>query len=158
MRDVLEQVRAWLTAGERVALATVVSTWGSAPRPVGSRMVVSQSGQVAGGVSGGCVDGDVRSRAEAVLSGSPTELVNYGVSDELAASVGLSCGGEIEVLIEPLSAVHVQLLDSIESDRPAVLISSLKEPLGASRLLDAELDIASWLEADRPQRREGTLI
>jgi xanthine dehydrogenase accessory factor len=121
-------------------------------------MAVSESGQIAGGVSGGCVDGDVKSRAEAVLKGSPAELVNYGVSDELAASVGLSCGGEIEILIEPLSPSHLQLMDAIEGDRPAVLISSLKQPLGASQLLEAEPDIATWLETDRPERRNGTLI
>ena len=158
MRDVFEPVRAWLAAGERVALATVVKTWGSAPRPVGSRMAVSDSGQVAGGVSGGCVDGDVKHRAEAILRSAPAELVNYGVSDELATSVGLSCGGEIEILIEPLGPLHLRLLEAIEKDRPAVLISSLKAPLGASRLLEGEHDIAAWLETDRPERGDGTLV
>ena len=151
-------MRKWLASGERVALATVVSTWGSAPRPVGARMAVTEAGGVAGGVSGGCVDGEVRSRAEAVLKGAAADLVRYGVSDEVAFGVGLSCGGEIEVLIEPLGQLHLELLAAIESDRPAVLVSSLRQPLGASRLLSEGSEAAAWLESERPERRDGMLI
>lgn len=159
MRDVAAAVRGWLAAGQRVALATVVSTWGSAPRPAGSRMAVSGSGLIAGGVSGGCVDGDVRRRAEEVLGGSAAQLVDYGVSDELARNVGLSCGGEIQVLVEPLGPPHRKLLAALESDEPAVLISSLEEPFGASRLLEVgDPEAARWLRSDLPERVDRLLV
>jgi xanthine/CO dehydrogenase XdhC/CoxF family maturation factor len=102
MRDVLPQIREWRRQGKRVALATVVKVWGSAPRPLGSKMAVSDAGDMAGSVSGGCVEGAVMAESETVLAGGEARLVSYGVSDETAWSVGLSCGGTIEVFIEPL--------------------------------------------------------
>ncbi len=104
MRDVLPEVLGWRRQGKRVALATVVKVWGSAPRPLGSKMAVSDGGDMAGSVSGGCVEGAVLAEAEGVLAGGGPKLVSYGVSDETAWSVGLSCGGTIEVFIEPLEA------------------------------------------------------
>ena len=102
MRDVLPQIREWRAAGKRVALATVVRVWGSAPRPLGSKMAVTDAGDMAGSVSGGCVEGAVLAEAEKVLADGEPKLVSYGVSDETAWSVGLSCGGRIEIFIEPL--------------------------------------------------------
>src|ERR671939_935063 len=127
MRDVLPEVSQWLKEKEEVALATVVSTWGSAPRPAGSRMGISRSGQIAGSVSGGCLEGDVYERAQQVLGGKPAGLFHYGVSDDLAWSVGLSCGGEVDILIEPLNPVHTDLMNALEADRPVVLASALQE-------------------------------
>jgi xanthine dehydrogenase accessory factor len=97
---VLEKAEEWRAAGEEVALATVVSTWRSAPRPVGSKLAVARDGRLFGSVSGGCVESDVAERALTVLDGAPAELVHYGVSDEQAWSVGLACGGEIDVFVE----------------------------------------------------------
>src|SRR5438067_68528 len=91
----MSEVNAWLGAGDPVAVATVISTWGSAPRPAGSRMAISQSGKIAGSVSGGCLEGEVFEQAQAILKGKPASLFHYGVSDELAWTVGLSCGGEV---------------------------------------------------------------
>ncbi len=102
MRDVLAQIRRWREAGHGVALATVVEVWGSAPRPLGSKMAIGSHGEMAGSVSGGCVEGAVFEEAQQVLASGEPRLVRYGVSDETAWSVGLSCGGKIEVFIEPL--------------------------------------------------------
>jgi xanthine/CO dehydrogenase XdhC/CoxF family maturation factor len=100
--DFLPQIHEWRCQGKRVALATVVKVWGSAPRPLGSKMAVTDDGDMAGSVSGGCVEAALMAEAKAVLADGEAKLVSYGVSDETAWSVGLSCGGTIEVFIEPL--------------------------------------------------------
>ena len=102
MRELLPEIREWREAGKRVALATVVKVWGSAPRPLGSKMAVSDQGDMAGSVSGGCIEGAVYEEAQGVLAGGEPKLVKFGVSNETAWSVGLSCGGEIEVFVEAL--------------------------------------------------------
>lgn len=102
MREVLEQIDAWQGQGKQVAVATVVKVWGSAPRPLGSKMIVSSAGEMAGSVSGGCVEGAVVEEATSVLATGEPKLVHFGVTDDRAWSVGLSCGGEIEVFIETL--------------------------------------------------------
>ncbi len=100
--DVLEQASTWLAEGRKVALATVVETWGSAPQPVGSQLAIDGEGNFAGSVSGGCVEGAVVSEAlDAIASGQPKVLA-FGVADETAWQVGLACGGKIRVFVEPL--------------------------------------------------------
>lgn len=101
MKDILPDLERWRKAGEQIALATVVRTWGSTPRPAGSRFAVTRSGRMAGSVSGGCVEGDLFERAMSVLESGRPLLVHYGISDEMAFEVGLSCGGTIEVFLEP---------------------------------------------------------
>lgn len=93
----------WVASGKAVALATVIDTWGSAPRPVGSHLVIDADGNFHGSVSGGCVEGDVITEALAVIDGSPAKLISFGVADETAWRVGLSCGGRIQVYVERLS-------------------------------------------------------
>ena len=101
-QDLLTVAISWRDAGQRAAIATVVSTWGSAPRPAGSQLVCSESGAFAGSVSGGCVEVDViRAAADVMRTGAPC-LLEYGVTDELAFSVGLACGGKIRVYVEAL--------------------------------------------------------
>ncbi len=101
-QDLLSVALGWRDAGLRVAVATVVSTWGSAPRAAGSQLVCNEQGQFAGSVSGGCVEVDViQSAAEVMRTGAP-RLLEYGVSDETAFSVGLACGGRIRVFVEAL--------------------------------------------------------
>ena len=102
MRELLDQIDTWQDQNKRVAVATVVKVWGSAPRPLGSKMIVSSDGEMAGSVSGGCVEGAVVEEAGSVLETGEPKLVHFGVSDDRAWSVGLSCGGEIEVFIESL--------------------------------------------------------
>ena len=100
--DLLAQALAWRTAGQRTAIATVVSTWGSAPRPAGSLLVCNEAGQFAGSVSGGCVEVAVLEAAAEVMRDGAPKLLEFGVSDELAFSVGLACGGHIRVFVEAL--------------------------------------------------------
>jgi xanthine dehydrogenase accessory factor len=99
-----EAIKAWLGRGSKVAVATVVATRRSAPRPLGSKLAVSDSGELAGSVSGGCVESDVAEHAREVLATGKPELVSYGIADEEAWEVGLPCGGEIDVFIERVDA------------------------------------------------------
>ena len=100
MRDVLEEVDAWTKRGEGVAIATVVGVRRSAPRPPGAKMAISESGEIAGMVSGGCVEGAVVEVAEEVLRTGAPRLLHFGIADDEAWDVGLPCGGEIDVWVE----------------------------------------------------------
>jgi xanthine dehydrogenase accessory factor len=102
MNEVLDQVEAWREAGDRVALATVVATRRSAPRPPGAKMAVNEHGSIAGAVSGGCVEGAVATAAYEVLETGTPRLLRFGIADEEAFEVGLPCGGEIDVFVEEL--------------------------------------------------------
>ena len=101
--DVLEAAEAWASAGRGVAVATVVETWGSAPRPVGSHLVIDADGNFLGSVSGGCVEGAVVEEATDVIATGSPRMLEFGVADETAWRVGLSCGGRIKVYVEKLS-------------------------------------------------------
>ena len=100
--DILEQAAAWKGEGRGVALATVVTTWGSAPRPVGSLLAVDADGNFQGSVSGGCVEGAVISEAQEVITDGKPRLLDFGVTDAQAWEVGLACGGKIQVYVERL--------------------------------------------------------
>lgn len=100
--DVLAAAERWRREGRQVALATVLETWGSAPRPVGSRLVVDADGNFLGSVSGGCVEGAVISEAADVIASGRPRTLEFGVADETAWRVGLSCGGRIAVYVEPV--------------------------------------------------------
>ena len=104
MRDILGEVERWRGEGKAIAIATVVKIYGSAPRPLGAKMGISEKGEMVGSVSGGCVEGAVVQEALEVLKTGQPKLVEYGIADELAMSVGLACGGNIEVFVEPLVA------------------------------------------------------
>ncbi len=103
MDDVLAKAEEWRAEGEQVALATVVATRRSAPRPLGSKLAVTASGRLYGSVSGGCVEADVAERAQAILAGEAPKVVSYGIADDEAWTVGLPCGGEIDVFVEPFA-------------------------------------------------------
>lgn len=103
MDEVLSKAEEWRAAGEDVALATVVATRRSAPRPLGSKLAVTSTGRLFGSVSGGCVEADVAERAKAIIAGEPAEVVSYGIADDEAWTVGLPCGGEIDVFVERFS-------------------------------------------------------
>ena len=137
MREVRDDVQRWLARGDRVALATVVATRRSAPRPVGAKLAISAQGELAGSVSGGCVENEVYEYAQEVLAGAPPRLLTYGISDDLALSVGLPCGGEIDVFVEearrPLAE---RLMQVVESNERAVVLTVLAgDDLGAELLV-----------------------
>jgi len=98
--EILKQAEAWKGAGKGVALATVVTTWGSSPRPVGSKLVVDDKGEFLGSVSGGCVEGAVIGEAQNAIKDGKPRLLSFGVSNEQAWEVGLACGGKIQVFVE----------------------------------------------------------
>jgi xanthine dehydrogenase accessory factor len=100
MDDVLERAEQWRAEGEQVALATVIGTRRSAPRPLGSKLAITGSGRLYGSVSGGCVEADVAERAQPVLNGDAPYVISYGIADDEAWTVGLPCGGEIDVFVE----------------------------------------------------------
>ena len=100
--DILARAQAWKASGRSVAIATVIETWGSAPRPVGSHLVVDGDGSFLGSVSGGCVEGEVVSEAADVIEHGAPRVLEFGVPDETAWRVGLSCGGRIKVYVERL--------------------------------------------------------
>ncbi|MCY0095365.1 XdhC family protein [Hoeflea ulvae] len=98
--DPLTLAERWMADGRKVAVATVIETWGSAPRPVGSHLVIDADGNFSGSVSGGCVEGAVISEAAEVISSGEPKMLEFGVADETAWQVGLSCGGKIQVYLE----------------------------------------------------------
>jgi xanthine/CO dehydrogenase XdhC/CoxF family maturation factor len=99
-QDVLTTALAWHDAGRPVALATVVQTWGSSPRPAGSNLVIAADGAFEGSVSGGCVEGAVIHAAKEVIENGQSRLLEFGVTDDEAWEVGLACGGQIEIFVE----------------------------------------------------------
>jgi xanthine dehydrogenase accessory factor len=134
MREVLEELKEWTAAGEEVALATVVETWGSSPRPLGSKMVVTRSGKMAGSVSNGCIEGAVFEEAQKVLESGKAKIAAFGVADDVAFEVGLACGGHIEVFVQPLAQVHRDLLALLDRDRAATLRTNLVD--GSAELVE----------------------
>ena len=100
--DVLSTAAEWIAAGRKVALGTVIKTWGSAPRQAGSQIAVRDDGAFVGSVSGGCVEGAVIEAAQAAMNDRNVRTLEFGVSDETAWSVGLACGGRIEIFVEPV--------------------------------------------------------
>lgn len=138
MTDLHAVALAWHDAGRKVAIATVVETWGSAPRGVGSILVIAADGAMEGSVSGGCVEGAVITEAMDALASGTTVICDYGVSDDDAFAVGLACGGRIRVVVEPIGAVMpVDVLRALVAARgnrqPVALVSSLSK--GAHRIV-----------------------
>ena len=137
--SVLKSAVDWLKAGHPVAIATVVQTWGSAPRPVGSWLAIRQDGQVAGSVSGGCVEDDLIRRVQTeILTRNIPEMVVYGVSQQEAARFGIPCGGTLRLLIEPKPelAVLEELLKAISSQQ--ITLRSVDLLTGKSTLEDGD--------------------
>ncbi len=125
MREVLDELNQWTRDGEEIAIATVVETWGSSPRPLGSKMVVTRSGKMAGSVSNGCIEGAVFEEAQKVLKSGEPKLLAVGVADDVAFDVGLACGGHIEVYVQPFGAAHRQMIDMLNANESATLRTDL---------------------------------
>jgi xanthine dehydrogenase accessory factor len=140
MRELLEDIERWRAYGKQVALATVISVWGSAPRRPGAKMAVSSAGEIAGSVSGGCVEGAVAEAALEALDSRTARLVRYGVTDERAWEVGLTCGGKLEVFVEPLQTsasvdLYPELKRSIEEDWLIAVATVVDGPRAGHKLL-----------------------
>jgi ribosome-associated toxin RatA of RatAB toxin-antitoxin module len=149
----------WHRAGRGAALATVVETWGSAPRPVGSQLAISGAGEIMGSVSGGCVEGAVVVEAQDALADGQPRLLTFGVSDDEAFAVGLACGGTIRVLVEPVgSALPEEVLAGVvaaRAERRAVaLVAGLQTGRGGWRTR-REDDAPKRFRADRSGVEEG---
>jgi xanthine dehydrogenase accessory factor len=130
MKDVLNDINQWRQDNEQpIALATVVQTWGSAPRKVGAKMAMMPGGQISGSVSGGCVEGAVFETGTAVLETGKPQLLHFGVADDTAWEVGLACGGIIEVFVEPLNMPSYDLMKGIiEADRAGDSVTIIRGP------------------------------
>ena len=102
MKEIVDEVERWRARGERIAVATVIATRKSAPRPIGAKLAVAESGVMCGSVSGGCVENDVALQALEVMESGEQRILTYGITDDQALGVGLPCGGEIDVLLERL--------------------------------------------------------
>ncbi len=151
MRDILEQVQRWRQAGEPVALATVLQTWGSSPRQAGAKMAITAAGEFAGSVSGGCVEAAVIEVGQQVLQSSEPRYLHFGVADETAWEVGLACGGRLDVFVEPLDADQFdflyQLLSGERTASSVTLVKAEPEQLGRKMIIDL----------DNPDHRAGSL-
>jgi xanthine dehydrogenase accessory factor len=149
IRDVLPTLEEWIGAGQRAALGTVVGVERSAPRLPGSVMAVSESGQVAGSVTGGCVEPAVFIQAEEVLSGGPPRLANFGYVDDEAYEVGLPCGGSVDVFIEELRPdLIAEVAEAVREERPVAYLTTIGgEALGDPRVIGREGEPADAVEA-----------
>ncbi len=139
MEDVFDKLDYWRNNNEQFAVTTVVETWGSAPRPIGSKMVTTMSGGIAGSVSAGCVEGAVIQEAEEVMKSGLPRLIEFGVADETAWDVGLACGGKIKVFIEPgfsLNNIYAQVKKNLTNGEPFATLTFLE---GASELINKKL-------------------
>jgi len=137
MIDLLPQIEAWLAAGKEVAVATVVRVLGSAPRPVGARMIVSSGGDMAGSVSGGCVETTVYGEMIDLLRGGPPRLLHFGITEDMIWEVGLACGGTIDVLIQKLEPALVAALgEAVQRGEPLALATVVSgDGIGRSTLI-----------------------
>ena len=121
----MSELNEWTRDGEEIAVATVVETWGSSPRPLGSKMLVTRSGKMAGSVSNGCIEGAVFEEALKVLKSGQPKIAAFGVADDVAFEVGLACGGHIEVFIQALAGPQRQVVDMLNRNQPATLKTNL---------------------------------
>jgi xanthine/CO dehydrogenase XdhC/CoxF family maturation factor len=115
--DILREAEAWRRAGRGVAVATVVETWGSAPRPVGSHLIIDDAANFLGSVSGGCVEGAVITEAMDVIADGRPRMLEFGIADETAWQVGLTCGGRIRIYVEPVEDGSDRLAGRAGSDQ-----------------------------------------
>ncbi|CAB1369286.1 XdhC family protein [Denitratisoma oestradiolicum] len=146
--DILRQLRAWQQAGQGTALATVVRTWGSSPRPVGSHLAVEVGGGFVGSVSGGCIEGAVIGEAKALMADGRSRLLEFGVSDEQAWEVGLACGGRVQVLVQGLAGSLLDALLAARMDnRPVALVTRLSD--GCQCLVEAGIAKGDLVLDDR---------
>ncbi|MBZ0308776.1 MAG: XdhC family protein [Anaerolineae bacterium] len=154
MLEIIEKVDSWLAEGRTVALATVVDTWGSAPRGIGAKMAVTADMAMIGSVSGGCVENAVIQEAVESLSEGKPRLLNFGVSDDSAWNVGLACGGKITVFVEPVDQNWWRLLtDHIRQNVPVVTVTLLEGDSAGQKILVGEKLLYSTVDDPEKMRQ-----
>ncbi len=161
MKDVIDTLDQWRRSDEQIAVTTVVETWGSAPRPVGSKMLTTIAGGIAGSVSAGCVEGAVIQESESVIISKKPRLIEFGVADETAWEVGLACGGKIKVFIEPgwsLDSIYDNLKNNLASGVPFVTLTFLEGPSEfTNKKLLIEADGTSVGDLTIPEKSQPSL-
>ncbi len=151
MKELLNHINRWRAEEKSFVVARVIQTWGSSPRPAGSAMVISEDGEIAGSVSGGCVEGAVMKEAKQILENRRGRLLSFGVSDDEAWSVGLTCGGKVEVYLQKFAAEGVQgevwhkLHQCLRESTSCVLVTELVDGNGMNTLITDEGSIGSDL-------------
>ena len=159
MKEVLQDIERWRARGERIALATVIATRKSAPRPVGAKLAISEGGEMAGSVSGGCVENEVYGHACDILGGARPELLSYGISDDLALTVGLPCGGEIDVFVDAVpNALLDRLIGIVERQERAVLFTVVEGENTGAELLVTEDGERFGTDADELASRTDEVL
>ena len=138
--DILTPTSNWLKQKRRIALATVISTWGSSPRPVGGQMAIDQNGEIIGSVSGGCIEGEVISEGINSIKDGMSRVKDYGISNDMAWEVGLACGGELKVLIQPLDVEDKIVYSIVDSIKKREIIKLRINCSNGSRKIDNTLD------------------
>ncbi len=146
MEEVVADIQRWRSQGEQVALATVVKTWGSAPRRAGAKMAITAGGQLSGSVSGGCVEGAVAEEAFAALASGKAKLLHYGVADEKGWEVGLACGGTIDIFVEPLDdELFTKITRLLGEERAGAVATVIAGPdILLGRKLFVESGVEQW--------------
>jgi xanthine dehydrogenase accessory factor len=137
--DILTPLSIWLKDKRKIALATVISTWGSSPRPVGGQMAIDQNGEIIGSVSGGCIEAAVITEGIKSLSDGKTRVKDYGISNDMAWEVGLACGGELKVLIQPLQIEDKIIFSIVESIRKREVIKLKINTKSGLRTIDKSI-------------------
>jgi len=151
LREVRAALETWAERGDPAAVATLIDVRRSAPRGPGARFAVSGAGELAGSVSSGCVEGDLHGHLEGLLAGGDPRIVTYGITDEMAAGVGLSCGGEIDVLVErhrPDDPVWGPLAAALDGGLAAALVTGVSAPIRARRLVVTGEETAGTLGSE----------
>ncbi|HEV8511650.1 MAG TPA: XdhC family protein [Cyclobacteriaceae bacterium] len=141
MKELLEQIKLWAVENKPMVLARVIQTWGSSPRPVGSAMLISSDLEMAGSVSGGCVEGAVVKESKLILGGKKGKRLFYGVADDDAWAVGLNCGGEIRIYLQPWSQrneVQERLTQCLSENKSCILVSSLNDGESKNALITSD--------------------
>jgi len=163
--DIIRQALQWANDGYGVALATVIETWGSAPRPTGSQVVINSESAFAGSVSGGCIEGEVVTEAHGVIRDQKAKILEFQVSDETASSAGLACGGKVRVLVSAVSGnireTLQHLLDLNETKRPAALLYDLETGIPALLEKNASPAIGDRIASNRSgmiETADGALL
>ena len=138
--DILTPTCIWLQKKRRIGLATVISTWGSSPRPVGGQMAIDENGEIIGSVSGGCIEGAVISEGINSINDGKSRIKDYGISNDMAWEVGLACGGEIKVLIHPLNLEDKIVYSIVNSIKKREVVKLRIDCSTGSRKIDNKID------------------